>query len=225
MDPVVKKFLHKTGPMDGAVLFGSQLTNPTPTSDTDIVLFGCSSKVAHSIEHYKNRVFDVFRMSLEQAFHHLTVRHPLWLSAFSTGVNLSDNTAIDLLLGTAKEIVSTQKPMLSPDVLNRLLFSLDHSYQKLSRSVGSEYFYLHYSSHFLNNAKDCLFYAQGIYAQNMATQIEVLTTAFGSLSEEIKSFLHHTDITQKQQLAGRIYTQIRQLYPDAVVYPVVISHQ
>lgn len=224
MDPVVKKFLHKTGPMDGAVLFGSQLTDPTPTSDTDIVLFGCSSKVAHSIEHYKNRVFDVFRMSLEQAFHHLTLRHPLWLSAFSTGVNLSDNTAIDLLLDTAKEIVSAQKPVLSPDVLNRLLFSLDNSYQKLCRSTHSEFFYLHYCSHFLNNAKDCLFYAKGIYAQSMANQIDLLTTAFGPLSEQVKDFIRQTDIAKKQQLAMGIYSQIRQLCPSPVVYPVVINH-
>ncbi|OGO74600.1 MAG: hypothetical protein A2203_09615 [Chromatiales bacterium RIFOXYA1_FULL_46_5] len=225
MDLLLKKLQQEGGAIDGAVLFGSQLTNPAITSDTDIVLFGGNIKVAHSIECYENKVFDVFRMSLEQAFHHLAVRHPLWLSAFSTGINLSDNKAIDLLLDTAKEIVITQKPILSPDALNKLLFSLDNSYQKLSRSTNSELFYLHYSSHFLNNAKDCLFYARGVYAHNMASQIDLLTTAFGSLSEQIKDFLRHTDIAKKQQLAECIYSHIRQCCPTPVVYPVVISHQ
>jgi hypothetical protein len=224
MDLLVKKLLQHSGAIDGAVLFGSQLISPAMSSDTDIVLFGGNSKVAHSIECYENKVFDVFRMSLEQAFHHLTVRHPLWLSAFSTGINLSDNKAIDLLLDTAKEIVTNQRPALGAEALNRLLFSLDNSYQKLSRSTDSEFFYLHYSSHFLNNAKDCLFYAKGIYAHNMASQIDLLTTAFGSLSEQIKDFLRHTDIAKKQQLAECIYSQIRQLCPTLVVYPVVISH-
>lgn len=157
MDLLVKKLLQDAGAIDGAVLFGSQLTSPAISSDTDIVLFGSNIKVAHSIECYENKVFDVFRMSLEQAFHHLTVRHPLWLSAFSTGINLSDNKAIDLLLDTAKEIVTNQKPALSAEALNRLLFSLDNSYQKLSRNTDSEFFICITAATFLITPKTVCF--------------------------------------------------------------------
>ena len=161
MDLLVKKLLQDTVAIDGAVLFGSQLTSPAISSDTDIVLFGSNIKVAHSIECYENKVFDVFRMSLEQAFHHLTVRHPLWLSAFSTGINLSDNKAIDLLLDTAKEIVTNQKPALSAEALNRLLFSLDNSYQKLSRNTDSEFFICITAITFLITPKTACFMPRG----------------------------------------------------------------
>lgn len=224
MDLPLKKFLQINCGMDGAVLFGSQLKKPDTNSDTDIVLFDSNPKVFHTIEYFENRVFDVFRMSLDHAFHQLRLRHPLWLSAFSTGTNLSDNPTVDLLLKTALEIVTNQKPAQPPEILNKLLFSFDYSFSKLCKSVDSEFFYLHYSSHFLNNAKDCLFYAKGIYVHNMASQMHQLTSDFGSLSEDIKSFLRQSDILQKHRLAESIYNQIRQLCPAPVQYPIVISH-
>ncbi|GAB58397.1 hypothetical protein [Rheinheimera nanhaiensis] len=218
----IKKLFLIDPKYTGAVLFGSQLNSPKPDSDTDIVLFTTESVFTHKIHKIEDAVFDIFEMSLEQAFEMLRAREPLWLSAFSTGQNVTDAEPITLLLKTAKQIKQIYRPMLAPDQLTRLTYTLESCYQKLSCNQQDRYFYLIYSNDFINIVKKCLFYIAGVPPCAIKQQMNILTTDFGETSIAIKAFLLQTDIGKKQQLINSIYKNVRTLLPD-ITYPIIIQ--
>ncbi|MCS4309400.1 putative nucleotidyltransferase [Rheinheimera pacifica] len=217
----IKKLFLTDPKYIGAVLFGSQLNSPKPDSDTDIVLFTAESVFIHKIHKIEGSLFDVFEMSLEQAFDRLRLREPLWLSAFSTGHNVTGVEPVTLLLQTARQIKQTYRPQLTAEQLTLLTYALESCYYKLSRHQQDSYFYLHYSNEFIHVVKKCLFYVAGIQPCSLKKQMDILMTDFGEMSTAIKTFLIQTDIVNKQQLTDYIYNNVRVLLPD-ITYPILL---
>ena len=222
---VIKDYIrikYNQDTIDGCLLFGSTLSNISP-NDVDIVIFTSSKTFVHFIDCFNNITFDVFEMSLDKAFYYLKIREPMWLSAFSSGKSIAKSGHIELLIETAKEIRQKQLPVLSSTDLNRLLFQLENSFNKLKANQEQPHFYLHYSSHYLNIIKLCLFHHKGIYPDGMKKQIAILTEEFGDISQLIQKFITESHIKKKHKIAVQLYNNVRSLYRDKVNYPVLIS--
>ncbi|MDR6983957.1 putative nucleotidyltransferase [Rheinheimera pacifica] len=217
----IKKLFLTDPKYTGAVLFGSQLNSPKPDSDTDIVLFTADSNFVHKIYKLEGDLFDVFEMSLEQAFEFLRLRHPLWLSAFSTALNITDCESVDLIIETAVQIVSKYNLLLNNSDLSKLAFSLEACYKKCCVNRDNYFIYTHCAEEFMRSVKRALFCINNIKPCPYDQQVMVLVSEFGVVSELIQHFLLENKLPEKHQIATNIYNHTRSLLPT-ISYPITL---